>query len=121
MIDTAATSTTGRQAAIAALADLHRQEKPWDGSWWATQPAGQPRPARNVEWAGTPRILDMLRRALNDSEPAIRQAAVKGLMIAPDPQADEALIALFNKETDVPLRASILEALATTKSPKAGE
>jgi putative membrane-bound dehydrogenase-like protein len=121
MIDTAATTTTGRQAAIAALADLHRHEKEWDGSWWATQPAGQPRPAKNVEWSGTQQVLDMLRKALNDSDPAIRLAAVKGLMVAPDPQADDALIALFNKETDVPLRASILEALATTKSPKAGE
>lgn len=121
MIDTAATSATGRQAAILALAELHRQEKAWEGSWWGTQPVSQPRPPKVFEWAGTPKILQTLRGSLNDADPGIRHAAVQALAIAPDPQADDALIALFNQETDVPLRAGVLEALAVTKSPKAGE
>ncbi|HEY2587216.1 MAG TPA: HEAT repeat domain-containing protein [Tepidisphaeraceae bacterium] len=113
-----------RAAAIAALAPLQKQWKPWsptptDLKWWGTMPARNPAPPKDVEWAGTPIVTDAIRAALNDSDPAVRRAAVQGLKDAPDPTVSGSLAKLFETDQDVPTRESILAALAAAKSPEA--
>ena len=56
-----ANPTSGRAAALEALAPLHRQRPAWDGRWWGTQPQRSPLPAKTVEWAGTPIVLSTIR------------------------------------------------------------
>jgi len=104
-----------RAAALAALAPLHRQPKPWNGNWWFTQPVLTPRPKKEVEWEGTPRVVAALRAGLKDTAPAVRLAAVKGFQVAPDPAAGDELAAMFASETDAGLRVEVLKAIAASK------
>lgn len=113
-----------RAAAIAALAPLQKQRKPWsptpaDLHWWGTMPARNPAPPKEVEWAGTPVVTGAIRAALNDSNGAVRRAAVQGLKEAPDPTVSDSLAKLFDADHDVPTRQSILAALAASKAPAA--
>lgn len=110
-----------RAAALLALADIHRAVKPWAGSWWGTQPVGQSRPKKDVEWAGTQIVLGTIRESVKDADPAVRQAAVQAMQIAPDPAAADTLVEVFNKTQDVATRTSVLSALAANKSPKGAE
>src|SRR5207237_3424458 len=82
---------TARAAAVAALAALHRQARPWDGHWWGTQPVLSPPPKKEVEWAGTPIVVKALSDALGDRSAEVRLAAVKGLQVAPDPDSGDTL------------------------------
>lgn len=110
----------GRVLALATIAPLQKQRKPWDGVWWGTMPArGKPAP-REVEWPGTGPVTGAIKGALDDSSAAVRHAAVEALQIAPDPTVAVRLIAIFKAETDVPARKAILKALAAGKSPEAG-
>jgi putative membrane-bound dehydrogenase-like protein len=111
-----------RAAGIAALAPLQKQRQPWsptstDLKWWGTQPARNPATPKEVEWAGTPIVTDAIRAALNDSSDVVRHAAVQGLQFAPDPNATDALVKLFEADHDVATRKAILAALAASKSP----
>jgi putative membrane-bound dehydrogenase-like protein len=113
-----------RAAAIAALAPLQKQRKPWsptptDLHWWGTMPARNPAPPKDVEWAGTPIVTEAIRAALNDSDSTVRRAAVQGLKDAPDPTVSGSLAKLFESDRDVPTRESILAALAAAKAPEA--
>lgn len=108
-----------RAAALLAVAELNRKPKPWAGNWWGTQPVGSPRPAKVVDWEGTPRVLSAIRSAASDSDPTVRSAALKAMTIATDASAVDLLVDLYAKNTDVPTKALVLQALAPTKSPKA--
>jgi putative heme-binding domain-containing protein len=112
-------STAARSAALLSLAELHRSVKHWEGKWWGTQPAGSPRPPKVVEWAGTPIVLGTIRKALDDTDPALRLAAVEAMQIAPDPASADVLVALFRKDPSIEVRKSVLQALAAAKSPAA--
>ncbi|HLY10101.1 MAG TPA: HEAT repeat domain-containing protein, partial [Planctomycetota bacterium] len=106
---------------IAALAEIHRIPAAWKGQWWGTQPAGQPRPPKVVEYAGTKLVLESLRAALSDPAPAVRRAAADSVAATKDAQAAAALRDLFAKEADVEVKKSVLRSLGAIKDPAASE
>jgi putative membrane-bound dehydrogenase-like protein len=111
----------GRTAAVQALAPLAKETKPWNGKWWGTQPQQKvPPPAHDVDWDGTTNAQGTLRKALEDSEPSVRAAAVAAQQIVPDPAVGETLVALFKSDPDAKTRKSILKSLGASKSPAAG-
>ena len=118
----AAKPADARAAAIAAIAPLQKQRKPWeptpeDLKWWGTMPARNPAPPKELEWAGTKAVTDAIRSALNDANDTVRHAAVQGLKFAPDPTASDMLVKLFESDKDLPTRKAILAAMAAAKSP----
>ncbi len=116
----AARPAHARAAALSLLAQVHRQRPPWKGEWWSYHPVNRPPPVKTVTWAGTPRIVDALRRALDDEAPEVRRAGVEGLREAADAGSAKLLRELFRKETDAGARRSVLEALGAFKDKEAG-
>jgi putative membrane-bound dehydrogenase-like protein len=106
---------------VAALAELHRMPAAWKGQWWGTQPAGQPRPPKVVEYAGTKLVLETLRAALGDPAPSVRRAAVESVASTKDAQAAATLRDLFAKESDADVKKSILRSLGAIKDQAAAE
>jgi len=106
---------------IAALAEIHRKPAAWKGQWWGTQPVGQPRPAKTVDYPGTKLVLETLRAALADGNAAVRRAAVDSVAATKDAEAAKSLRELFAKETDVDVRKSILRSLGALKDSAASE
>lgn len=111
-----------RAAAVEALASLYRKEPPWDGKWWngypgvsPYHPALSPRPARTVDWEGTPLVLETLRKALGDADARVRGSAVEGLGQARDRDSAALLRALFAREGDLAVRVAILRSLSIFK------
>lgn len=74
-----------RKRALEVLARQHHDRKPYAGGWWGTRPEKQAPPARNVAWEGTTIVRDVLLAALADAEPAVRKAAVDGILAMNDP------------------------------------
>lgn len=111
-----------RAAALLAAAELHRKTKPWSGQWWGTGPAASPRPAKVEDWEGTTPVLNAIRDLATDPSPAVADAALQSMAIAPDPAAADLLVSLYPKQTTAASRQLVLQALAaTSKSPKAAE
>ncbi|MEA2711544.1 MAG: hypothetical protein QOF78_4145 [Phycisphaerales bacterium] len=52
-----------------ALARLHSREKDWDGEWWQTRPDTTGPYFQPVAWTATPRIAEVIRRALATESP----------------------------------------------------
>ena len=96
-----------RAGAVAVLAGLHRKPAP----------SG----AKTVEWPGTPRVLEALRSAFRDGEPAVRQAAAAGAGEARDPGSAAVLSELFWEEKVLAVRRAMLRALSALEDPAAGE
>ncbi|HVR84506.1 MAG TPA: HEAT repeat domain-containing protein, partial [Planctomycetota bacterium] len=103
------------------LAEIHRSPAPWKGQWWGTQPVAQPRPPKVVDHAGTALVLETLRAALGDLNPAVRRAAVDSVATTRDAQAAAALRVLFARESDVGVKKSILRSLGALKDAAASE
>ncbi|HYE19574.1 MAG TPA: PVC-type heme-binding CxxCH protein [Tepidisphaeraceae bacterium] len=112
--------SAGRAAAVSALAPLTKQQKPWTGKWWGTQPQKSLPPAREVEWSATPTAQAALKKALADNDAAVRLAAITGLQVVPDQSAAEALVKLYQSDQDARTRKGVLRALSAAKSPEAG-
>jgi putative heme-binding domain-containing protein len=100
-------------AAIAALAELHRMPPAWKGNWWGTQPVAQPRPAKTVDYAGTPRVLEAVRAALD--VPALQLAAIQALPVVKDVEAGPRLRAIW-PTADAATKKAILKALSDAAS-----
>lgn len=104
-----------RAFALAALAPLHRQPAPWDGQWWGTQPVLSPRPAKVVEWEGTPHVQRAIAGALGDPDAVVRLAGIRAARVAPDPDTAPRLADLFRDEQDATVQTDILRALAVSQ------
>ena len=79
-----------RVPAIAAIARIAYQPKPWDGHWWGTQPVKNPPPLPSVAWAGTPAALQALTAALSDPDAGVRLAAAKAFASFVMPKVEKA-------------------------------
>ncbi|HSI33370.1 MAG TPA: PVC-type heme-binding CxxCH protein [Tepidisphaeraceae bacterium] len=112
--------SAGRAAAVSALAPLTKQQKPWNGKWWGTQPQKSLPPAREMEWAATPTAQAAMKKALADNDAAVRLAAITGLQVVPDQSAAGALVKIFETDPDAKTRKAVLRALSAAKSPEAG-
>jgi putative heme-binding domain-containing protein len=108
-----------RALALSELADLMRQEPPWDGKWWSIQPAATPRPARTIDWEGTPKVQEALRDALSDTTEAVRRVAIENAGRVPG--AAKMLRELFERESGLETRRLILRSLGALKDAESGE
>ncbi len=110
-----------RQKAVADLARVYRDRKPYAGGWWGTQPAAHGPPPREVDWEGTPAVREAVLAALSDKDAEVRKAASLGLLTVNDPATLEPLEKQFASEKDVDTRADLLRAVAGLASPKAAD
>jgi putative heme-binding domain-containing protein len=108
-----------RARAVATLARVYHDRKPYAGGWWGTRPEQQPPPARVVPWKGTPQVREALLLALGDKAAEVRKAAVLGLQAANDPTTFDPLVKQFAKETDPATRTDIVRAVGVLKSARA--
>jgi putative heme-binding domain-containing protein len=104
-----------REAATRLLAALHHAKPPWKGEWWAYHPANSMPPAKSVAWAGTDRVLQSLRAALDDSSAAVRRASLVGLGETKDFEAAPKLHGMFAHEADPEAKRLIIAALGALK------
>jgi putative membrane-bound dehydrogenase-like protein len=110
-----------RQKAVADLARVYRDRKPYAGGWWGTQPAAHDPPPREVDWEGTPAVREAVLAALADADANVRKEASLGLPAVKDPATLEPLEKQFASEKDVNTRADLLRAVAGLGSPKAAD
>ena len=110
-----------RQKAVADLARVYRDRKPYAGGWWGTQPAAHGPPPREVDWEGTPAVREAVLAALSDKDAAVRKAASLGLLAVNDLATLEPLEKQFASEKDVETRADLLRAVAGLASPKSAD
>ena len=110
-----------RQKAVADLARVYRDRKPYAGGWWGTQPAAHGPPPREVDWEGTPAVREAVLAALSDKDAEVRKAASLGLLTVNDPATLEPLEKQFASEKDVDARADLLRAVSGLASPKAAD
>ncbi|HVS34449.1 MAG TPA: HEAT repeat domain-containing protein, partial [Gemmataceae bacterium] len=110
-----------RQKAVADLARVYRDRKPYAGGWWGTQPAAHGPPPRDVDWEGTPAVREAVLAALSDKDAGVRKAATVGLLAVNDPATLEPLEKQFTSEKDVETRTDLLRAVAGLASPKSAD
>lgn len=107
--------TVTRAALLDVLASCARKEAPWDGTWWNIQPAKTPRPARVVDWEGTPRILDRIRSALRDIDVEVRRVALRAVSELPDRAALPEVRERALRDSDASIRMLALDVLGRLK------
>ncbi len=121
-----------RLLALTTLGSMAFKPKPYDGHWWGTQPAKNPRPLPNVPWEGTTPSLQALTTALSDGSPDVRTTAAQAFRqfvladpadVAASPGPKEtALAALRSRlqaESEPQVRQALIEALATQRDARA--
>jgi putative membrane-bound dehydrogenase-like protein len=101
-----------RKRIVETLSRNYFDRKPYSGTWWGTQPAGQKPPARNVPWEGTPAVREAILKALGDKDAGVRKAAVAALVTANDAVTFEPLIKQFETEKDPETKADIIRAIS---------
>jgi putative heme-binding domain-containing protein len=104
-----------RCQALDLLGDLHRKPEPWDGKWWSIQPAKTPPPAHVVAWESSEKIEKAVRGSLADGSPEVRRAALEALRAMDDRDALPAIRARWEPETEVEIRALLLDVLGALK------
>ncbi|MEO6811128.1 MAG: PVC-type heme-binding CxxCH protein, partial [Isosphaeraceae bacterium] len=99
-----------RARALAYLSEVHHKAKPWDGKWWGTRPTRGKPPARELDWDGTPIVLNTVRNLLDDDQAAVRIAAIQGVQDELDRDALPPLRDRFAVETDIDARRKLANA-----------
>jgi putative membrane-bound dehydrogenase-like protein len=110
--------TEPRTNVLNLLASLYLKQPPWNGDWWNTMPANGSPAAKTDKWEGSPAVAAAMRDALQDSAPAMRQISFDWVRSSHDTNAAAMLRTLFEHETDVAMRASILRALPAMNDPR---
>jgi putative heme-binding domain-containing protein len=101
-----------RGEAIALLARVYKDRKPYAGTWWGTQPAAQKPPARVVPWEGTPVVRKAILGALADRDETVRRAGIDALVEMNDPETLDPLVKQFAAEKNDATRSDIVRAVA---------
>ena len=109
--------TEPRTNVLNLLSSLYLKAPPWNGDWWNTMPVMGAPPAKTLNWEGSPVIAAAMREALQDSQPAIRQIAFDWVRSSHDTNAASLLRTMFEHETNVAMRSSILRALPAGNDP----
>ena len=100
-----------RTNTLGLLSSLSLVRPAWKGEWWNTTPAnGQPA-AKTENWAGTPIVSASLREAVEDPQPLVRAIGLDWLHSSHDTNAVAELAKMFQHETNVAVRVSIVLAL----------
>ncbi|MBI3878699.1 MAG: HEAT repeat domain-containing protein [Verrucomicrobia bacterium] len=107
-------SATVRVLALDAITLAARKSVAWDGGWWGANghPSVQPRPARTLDWEGTPVCLARIRAALRDPDSSVRQTAARSTAWLRDAEAEAELAAALATESEPGTVVAQLEALA---------
>ncbi len=108
-----------RARAVELLAQVAYQQPLWDGKWWGTQPVLGKAPAKTIAWVSTLRASRSLATALEDSDAAVRRAAVTGLSQIPAGDVLPKLRARVSIETDLEVKRAIVAALGDQKDAEA--
>ncbi len=105
-----------RAAAVTAVAEEHRQAKPYVSGWWGTRPARNPpaRPKKN-EWSGTAAILRTLMLALEQTAPEVRRAAATALGNVDHGPALVVLRRMAVDDNDASVRRAAIETLVARR------
>ncbi len=109
-----------RATAVRLLGPAARQRPAWHGEWWAYHPFRTTPPARTVDWSGTGIAVQRLRLALADGDPAVRLAAVDGLLVAGETNQAPLLHASFSTESSTSVRAALVHALGELHDAASG-
>ncbi len=105
-----------RTNTLGLLSSLSLERPPWNGEWWNTTPAnGQPA-AKTKEWAGSSTVSAALRDAVEDPQPQVRAIGLQWLHTSHDTNAVAELAKMYQHETNVAVRVSIV--LAFPPSPR---
>ena len=94
------------------LVSNHRRPAEWDGTWWGVAPARRARPARSVEWEGTPIVVETVRGRLADASADVRRAALEGVIAMREKTLLEDVRARFEVEEDEALKLQVLDVCA---------
>ena len=110
-----------RAHALAAMAMVVRKAPPWDGKWWGTRPTKGSPPARSIDWAATPMILQTIEASLADPAIQVRLAALAAVVETSDRAALVTLRSRFAPgiEPDPAVRSEIAAALGALKDKEA--
>jgi putative heme-binding domain-containing protein len=94
-----------------ALARLYWREKEWDGDWWQTRPDTTGPYFQPVAWSATPRIADVIRRALeSEPPPTVRSLLIDcGANRVDLPEVNQRLLAV--DPSDAQLGLALLDTL----------
>ena len=104
-----------RTNTLGLLSTLSLERPPWNGDWWNTTPAnGQPA-AKTKDWAGTPIVSAALRNTIEDPQPLVRAIGLQWLHTSHDSNAVAELAKMYQHETNLSARVSIV--LAFPPSP----
>ncbi len=109
--------TEPRTNVLNLLSSLYLKQAPWNGDWWNTIPVNSPPPAKTLTWQGSSDIAAAMHKALQDEQPAIRQIAFEWVRASHDTNAAVLLRTMYEHETNVDMRASILRALPGKNDP----
>jgi putative heme-binding domain-containing protein len=109
--------TGSRTNVLNLLSSLYLKVPPWNGDWWNTMPVMGAPPAKTLDWEGSPVIAAAMRESLQDPQPAIRQIVFDWVRSSHDTNAASLLRTMFEHETNVAMRASILRALPAGNDP----
>ena len=106
-----------RARALTGLTLVARQTPPWDGKWWGTRPTKGNPPARTIDWAATPAILQAIEASLTDPAMPVRLAAVDALIETDHRAALKTVRNRFGSpgEPDPVMRARLAQALGSLK------
>jgi putative membrane-bound dehydrogenase-like protein len=108
-----------RRQAVAALARVYKDRKPYAGTWWGTQPAGRKPPPHDVTWRGTRLVRQAILAALKDSDASVRKAAVVALAEMKDPETLDPIVMQYAAEKDSGTRVDLVRAVVGLATPQA--
>ena len=103
--------TEPRTNVLNLLASLYLKTAPWNGDWWSTVPVNGPPPSKTERWEGSPVIAEAMRDAIKDPAPTMREIAFEWVRATHDTNQASLLRTMYEHETNVTMRASILRAL----------
>jgi len=101
----------GSPEAVRLLASLHHKKPEWQGEWWAYHPFRATPPAKTVEWAGTPAVMQILRKNLPQADPVI----VNAIAEARDAESVPRLRELLEKDHPPDALRALLHAVAALR------
>ncbi len=107
-----------RLKAVSILSSLHRQLPVWKGEWGAYHPALAPAPTKNMDWDGTPVVLESLRSLLDDANETLRIAAIEGLNQSASQERAPWLRTRLAVEKSDSVRAALFSSLAELGMPE---
>ena len=103
--------TEARTNVLNLLASLYQKQPAWNGDWWNTMPVNGSPAAKTENWGGTPVVTAAMRNALLDEQAAIRMIAFEWVRSSHDTNSASLLRGMYEHETNVSMRATILRAL----------